>query len=33
MFTRFEGDKISQDWEVYDEFGVMTQMGVIPVSD
>jgi hypothetical protein len=30
IFTRFSGDRISQDWEVYDEMGAMTQMGAIP---
>ena len=30
VFTRFEGDKIAEDYEIYDEMGVMTQMGVIP---
>ena len=30
VFTRFEGDKIAEDREIYDEMGVMMQMGAIP---
>jgi predicted ester cyclase len=30
IFTRFEGDKIAEDYEIYDELAVMMQMGVIP---
>ncbi len=30
IFTRFEGDKIAEDFEIYDEMAVMMQMGVIP---
>jgi predicted ester cyclase len=30
LFTRFEGDRIAEDREVWDELSVMTQMGAIP---
>jgi hypothetical protein len=30
MFTRFEGDRIVEDWEIFDEFGVMVTMGAVP---
>ena len=30
MITRFEGDLIVEDREIYDEFGLMAQLGVIP---
>ena len=30
MVTRFEGDLIVEDREIYDEFGLMMQLGVIP---
>jgi predicted ester cyclase len=30
IITRFEGDRISEDREIYDEMGVMMQMGAIP---
>ena len=30
LFTRFEGDKIAGDLEVWDELAVMKQMGVVP---
>jgi steroid delta-isomerase-like uncharacterized protein len=30
MITRFEGDFIVEDREIYDEFGLMVQLGVIP---
>jgi hypothetical protein len=29
MFTRFEGDRIAEDWEIFDEFGVMVAMGAM----
>jgi len=30
MFTRFEGNRIAADWEIFDEFGVMVTMGAVP---
>ena len=30
MFTRFEGDRIAADFEIFDEFGVMVTMGAVP---
>jgi len=30
IFTRFEGDRISEQYEVWDELGLMYQLGVIP---
>jgi predicted ester cyclase len=30
VFTRFEGDLIAEDREVWDEFGMMMQLGAIP---
>jgi len=30
MITRFEGDLIVEDREIYDELGLMMQLGVIP---
>ena len=30
IFTRFEGDKIAEDREIWDEMGVMMQMGAVP---
>ena len=30
IFTRFEGDRIAENWEVWDEFGLMIQLGAIP---
>jgi len=32
VFTRFDGDRIVQDWEVWDELGLMMQIGAIPES-
>jgi len=33
IFTRFEGDRISEQWEVWDELGLMYQLGAIPEPD
>ncbi|NNM05131.1 MAG: SnoaL-like domain-containing protein [Gemmatimonadetes bacterium] len=33
IFTRFEGDKIAEDWEIWDEMGVMMQMGAVSGGD
>jgi len=33
IFTRFRGDKIAEDYELYDEMGVMMQMGAIPTGE
>jgi steroid delta-isomerase-like uncharacterized protein len=30
VIHRFAGDKIQETWEVYDAFGLMQQLGVIP---
>lgn len=30
IFTRFEGDRISEQYEVWDELGLMYQLGAIP---
>jgi predicted ester cyclase len=32
IITRFKGDLIAEDWEVYDELGLMMQLGAIPES-
>jgi len=32
VFTRFDGGRIVEDWEVYDELGLMMQIGAIPES-
>ena len=29
IFTRFEGDKIAEDHEIYDELGILKQLGVM----
>lgn len=33
VFTRFEGDRISEHYEVWDELGLMYQLGAIPVPE
>ncbi len=33
IFTRFEGEKIAEDYEIFDEMGVMMQMGVFPEAE
>lgn len=30
MISRFDGDRIAHDFEVYDSFGLMQQLGVVP---
>jgi hypothetical protein len=30
MFTRFDGERIAGDFEIFDEFGVMVTMGAVP---
>ena len=32
-FTRFEGERISEQWEFWDELGLMYQLGAIPEPD
>jgi len=32
VFTHFDGDRIAKDWEVYDELGLLMQIGAIPDS-
>jgi predicted ester cyclase len=29
-FTRIDGERISEQWEVWDELGLMYQLGAIP---
>ena len=31
--SRFEGSKVTEEWEVYDMMGMMQQLGVIPSSE
>lgn len=33
MFTRFEGDRIAENWELWDELGSNIQLGVGPGSE
>jgi predicted ester cyclase len=30
IFTRFEGDRVVEDWELWDEMSLMRQLGAIP---
>ena len=30
MISRFDGEKIAEEWEVYDSLGLMRQIGAIP---
>jgi predicted ester cyclase len=30
MVSRFEGDRIAEDFEVYDSLGLMQQLGAVP---
>ena len=30
VFTRFDGDRIVEDWQTYDALALMNQLGVIP---
>jgi|MudIll2142460700_1097286.scaffolds.fasta_scaffold847861_2 steroid delta-isomerase-like uncharacterized protein len=32
IITEFTGEKIASDWEIYDVFGVMQQLGVMPAG-
>jgi predicted ester cyclase len=33
IFTRFDGERISEQWEVWDELGLMYELGAIPKPD
>ena len=33
IISRFEGDRISSDFEVYDSLGLMQQLGVVPTPE
>jgi predicted SnoaL-like aldol condensation-catalyzing enzyme len=32
LFTRFDGDKIAEDWEVYDSLTLMQQIGTVRMT-
>lgn len=32
LISRFDGEKIAEDWEVYDSLGMMQQIGAAPVA-